>query len=337
MRAFIPAGTEIVTIQNGSPIWYTTKTEINVNGYVTGLCPLRNALPVLTAIVAGRPVWFLENQVNIELTEEQKTFVQMHKFVKVEYDIPARVSTRPQDYRDENGNSFVHPSQWLWGYACRTTLSCWLMTEEKYKAVQFRLRRLTRAGCQWEPTWIDSSNAARHLQKAIVSLRKAWVEADASYDDCLKRAEEAFTNGNRSNEEERKLRYAKNRIDKALDTARENITQAANLYGIPMDWITTGKAVTQATVVNGEVAPKIAAPTTSAVRNANRADAKTKNEAFCKTVEALKAHGTDESKAMAKSMEKGEVAEDIVADYCEQNEIETDEDGTFSLRDVFKD
>lgn len=148
MRAFLPVGTEIVILRNGQNEWYTTKAEIDVTGYVTGLCPLRNALPVLTVTVKGFVIWFLENQIHVELSAEQETFVKMHKFVKVEYDIPARVSTRPQDYRDESGRSFVHPSQWMWGYGVRTILSCWLMTEERYNSIQRRLKGLTRAGCQ---------------------------------------------------------------------------------------------------------------------------------------------------------------------------------------------
>lgn len=333
MRAFLPAGTEVVISRNGSYEWYTTvKTVELVNGYSVAPCPLRNALPVLTAEVKGFRVWFLENQLEVSLSDEMTTFVNNHKFVKVEYDIPVRVMRNATNHRDENGRPFTHPSTWMWGYGVRTSESVWLMTAEKYQALGRRLRGLTRAGCQWTPTNVDASDAAKHFMRAIIAMRKAWVEADQSYETCLNNAEEEYQTGNQSVEAERKLRYARTRIEKELDKKRENITSACGLYGIPLDWISKG-TVPAATVstVNGSVA---IAPTASTVKNVTKADAKAKTEAHCNMVDALRNAGHTKE---ANAVESGSMSHEYAADFCEENGILCDENGGFSLRDVFKD
>lgn len=164
-------------------------------------------------------------------------------------------------------------------------------------------------------------------------MRKACVDADHSYDECMARAEEEFTNGNRSNEAERKLKYARNRIEKTLETSRKNVESAAGLYGVSMDWITKGTTAT-ATIVNGEVKPTVATPSTYAVRNNNRTDAKAKTNGYVATVDALRTNGLEKE---AKALESGEMPIAVAADLCEENGILCDENGTYSLRDVFAD
>lgn len=333
MRTFIIAGTEVVISRNGKYEWYTTKTEVEITNYNVAFCPLRDSIEVLTAEVKGFRIWFLDNQMSVELTEEQMNFVNMHRFVKVEYDIPVRVSTRPAQYIDENGNSFSHPSTWFWAFGVRTSESVWMLTEERYKAVQFRLRRLTRAGCKWKPTWIDAGNVADHLRTSIIEMRKAWAAADKSYNDCLERAEAEYANGNRSNEAERKLKYARTRIEKELDKRRENITQSARLYNIPMEWIIgtgTGAATVKA-VTNGTVT---ITPPTVAVEKVLAKQGKDKNEAHCATVEALRDSDWLEAQSIAEEMNSGRVDYFVIADFCQDKNILCDENGKFIYRDV---
>lgn len=331
MRAYLPAGSEVVLLRsNGVHEWYTTKATVDVSNYTVAPCPLRNALPVLTAEVKGYRLWFMESQIEVELTPEQTEFVMNHKFVSVEYDIPAYVSTHAALFPDENGNSFSHPSQWMWGFGVRTTLSCWLLTEERYNAVLRRLRRLTRAGCNWRRTKIDASDAARHFMSAVIELRKSWLAADASYEECMNRAEEKYNESDKSVKAEREWRYKRNALEKELDKKRENITEGARLMNIPMEWVSKPNALTPAPVVP----VKAMTPTVNGVSKATKAISKSEADAHCEMVDALREAGfTNE----AELVENGMMPHEIAADICEENGILTDEDGTFSLREVFKD
>lgn len=326
MRAYLPANSEVVILRNGIHQWYTTTKTVDVSNYTVGICPVRDALPVLTATVHGFQIWFLENQIEVELTDEQKNFVRMHKFVAVEYDIPARVSRFPQNYRDENGRSFVHPSQWMWGVGVRTTLSCWLMTDEKYQSIMRRLRGLTRAGCTWRKTRIDANDAANHFMQAVVSLRKEWLAADVSYEECMASAEERFQEAGQSIEAERTYRYTKNRIERDLEKRRSNIETGAAILGIPMSWIS--KETVPVTAVQQVT------PSATVVRNAQRAVSKDETEAHCEMVDAMRAAGLEKE---AKAVESGEMDHKYAADICEENNVLCDENGVFSLRDVFAD
>ncbi len=327
MNAYLPANSEIVISRNGAYEWYTTKQQVDVSNYTTGICPIRNGLTVLTATVKGFQVWFLENQVEVELTEAQKNFVSNHKFVSIQYDIPTRVSTHAADYPDERGNSFQHPSQWMWQYGVRTTLSCWLMTEQKYQAIMRRLRGLTRAGCTWEPTNIDSANAGRKLMGAIVSLRKEWISADKSYEENMRNARIRRDERGQGADSLKTYQNDCTRNEKELDKRRKNIEDGAKLLSIPMEW------VSKVIPVNVPVAQVHAATSVRAVSNAHKVVGKDVTEAHCEMVDALRNKGLT---AEADAVESGEMGHAYAADICEEHGILCDENGVFSLRDVFK-
>lgn len=334
---YIPAGQEIVvqSTRDGQPTgqyqWYTTTKRVEVKEWNTGLCPVRNAITVLTAETNGRQIWFLENQLKVELSQDMKTVINTTKLVKLEYDIPARVSNRPQDYQDENGRPFEHPSQYLWNYGVRTSLSMWVVPESKIP--WRRLNRLTRQGCIWEQTPIDASVAAKLLSQSVVNLRKEWVSALQSYNECMasaaQRRDRKIENANGQNDIDkanRQYRYDCTRVEKDLTERQENIKKGASVLRIPEQWITADIREFGA-VGNGTVAT---------FTQANRAVGQTRARAHVAAVDSLQRAGQT---AVANAVEQGDMPHDIAQDYAEDNEVEiTDDDGnTYNLRDVFSD
>lgn len=322
MDAFIKAGTEVVILRNGQYVWYTTAKQVTVKEWHVAPCPIRNGVTVLTAEIKGYRIWFLENQLSVELTQEMKDVAQNIQLCKIEYDIPARVSQRPQDYQDENGDSFVHPSIWMWHYGVRTTKSCWIVKKESVP--WRRLKLLDRQGCQWDVDDINPSNATRKIGQAVVNLRREWIDAEQRYSESMESAQtrldaklrDAATQQDRDTAE-RQYKYDCNRVERTLRKDRENIRKGASVLRIPEYWITTGRVPTE-----------VLQASTGREQAVNRANA------HVAAVDSLNRAGHT---AIADAVESGNLPHDIAADYAEDNEVAvTDDDGNeYDLRSAF--
>lgn len=335
---YLPAGTEVVILRNGTHTWYTTKDRVSVESWATAPCPVRSGVTVLTAEIKGFRIWFLENQMCVELSEGMKNLIQNVKLSKLEYDIPAVVSRRPQDYLDKHGNSFRHPSTYMWNYGVRTTRSMWLVREERIP--WSAMHNLTRQGCTWDVTPIDHKAAAKLLSQSVVSLRREWIELHQSRENCLRTAAErrdaklAEATGHAETEKaNRQYRYDVKRVEKDFKEGCENVRKGATSYGIPLDWV-TGKVsvLDRPSVTNAIVGGPVR---TAEVAAANRAVAHNRAAAHVAAVDSLNRAG---AVAVAASVEAGDMPHDVAADYMDDNDVKAeDENGTYDLRKAFSD
>jgi hypothetical protein len=336
MRCFLPAGSDVVIRRGDSDAsWYETKKEVDVTGYSVGFCPLRANLKVLVAVVDGISIFFLESQVEVELTEETKLSVQGVQLYLLQYDIPVVVSTHANRYPDEDGRSFQHPSKWMWGIGSRTSGSVWLVPKQLFP--WRRIRSLIRAGCTYNKTVVDSSDAYNQLQKAAIACRNAWVEAEQSYNECVASALTRFNARAQEedcDEEENQKQYDRdlNRVEKDRDKKQAGILSGARLYAIPEEFVRSGRTNLKAINSDGSVNMNSSTRGT-AVASVNLLERQV--EAHCNAVDTLRKAGA-EAKGIGDAVENGSLPHDIAADYAEDNEILPEED-TYSLRDLFKD
>ena len=340
MRCFLPVENEfglptevVIESSTGGYCWYTLERELDINDYATAFCPLRDGMTVLTTVVNGMRIWFLETQLKVVLPEGmlEKVTVAFSKIVKLEYDIPAVVSQNPTQYRDESGKSFSHPSIWMWGIGSRTSRSVWILPADRIP--WRRIRSLIRAGCTYEITYVDGSDIINQLQRTTITLRNEWLKAELSYEECITSAKERRAEREQAEDcdmEDSKKKYENDckRVERELNKKRENIKAGANLFSVPMEWVTEGKA----SVTNSEAQVTVT-PTLRGMSASRRKTFDSKVEAHCEVVDKLKEKGHT---ALADALENNKVTHGIVADFAEENEV-IDEDGTFSLRELFKD
>lgn len=306
IKQYIPAGSEVVVYSNGAHKWHTTKTNIPIVDPKPENCPVRE-VEAVTIQYKGYTLWFLEAQANVELTEEQENSARRMELVKLEYDIPAAVMARGQ---------IEHPSTYLWARGVRTSGSMWILP--KGNVPLSRLRELTRAGCLWEITKIDVSDAANKMQRAIASLQTERIQAYISYDACMRSAEERFNDGNGDVNSKLKKRSADHkRIEKELEKKLENVRQGAVALGIPLDWVegTSMRTIIRATVIDPA-----------------KREWETKSEVTEDAVTRLRNLNTTEATALADSLANERIDPRVVADYLEEHDSDV-----FSLRDVYGD
>lgn len=302
---YIPSGTEIVLFQNGQHVWYTTKQDIPVNGSVTAaMCPVRE-IEVATTSYKGFTIWFMESQIVFKLSAEQELAAKNLQLVKIDYDIPTRVRL---------SGRVVDPYTYMWRYGVRTSESCWVIPSASMQALAVRLRELTRTGCTWHPTPIDSAASADIIQRAIASLQGELVQARINAENRRRTAEERFNDAGNGDVDSRakKRQYTLTAIATELKKKTENVIQAAKALGIPLQWV-------EQTAIRSAVRG-LAAGYTAQV------------EQTCDVIDAAKNVGTAEGKEVAKQVASGEMPTDIASDYLKDAGVMND-DGTFSLVD----
>lgn len=305
IKQYIPAGSEVVTYSNGEHKWYTTKTNVPVIDPKPEVCPVRE-IEAVTIQYKGYAIWFLETQVNVELSDEQTNQARHLDLVFLQYDIPTAVTRRGE---------LEHPSSYLWARGVRTSLSCWVLP--KGNVPMLRLRELTRAGCTWHVTKVDASEAPNLLQRSIAALQTERLEAIRRFEESTVAADARFNDGEGDVNAKIKRRAADTaRIQKAYDKAMENVKQGSEALNIPFAWVEGVSLRTQIRMVNAAAKSKW----------------ETKALVTEDAVTRLRNIGTTEATAMADSLANEKVDPRIVADYLEEHDSDV-----FSLRDVYGD
>lgn len=309
--AYLPATTEVVIAQDGRNVWYTSKVDVDVADYHVAVCPLRG-VPVLTAEIRGYRVWFLESQLKVKLTSEQQEAAVALDLVTLEYDIPTIVS---------RANSIPHPSGWMWTLGVRTTKSCWVLPRKNIP--YSRLREMMRYGCQYECKRIHPDEAAMQLQRSMVSLRRELEEGQQSYEANMTaaltryNARTAENNGVVTQENANRYNADLARVEKGLEKVRQNVADGCKALGINQAWLEASQLRQVAKASRVVLDRRIIGHTEAVSRLTNAGH-----------VEA------------AREVEAGNMPQDIAADYMEDHnisEVMADENGEYSLRDVFKD
>lgn len=300
-RVHIPAGTEIVMCQNKDTqtyVWYTTKKAIELNGLAVTVqnCPIRE-IPVVSALVSGFRVWFLETDTRTELTADQMQAAANMQLHLVEYDIPVVVARR---------NVISHPSTYFWRYGVRTSGSMWVMPHGSIPWVGSNgegIRAIKRAGCVVKVTKIDVSEACNKIQEAIAALQTARMEAIDGAKKNTDAANARHAERGAGRVSDKTLTQDLKRIEKALAEDLENVKNGAKALGIPESWLER-KAIhsINAAVVKGNIE---------------------KCEEIGKIVDAARASGHP---GIANMVEKNEMPAYAAKDYLEEN-------GVFSLVD----
>lgn len=303
---YLPAETEVVIAREGRNEWYTSRMEVEVGDYHVAICPLRG-VSVLTAEVRGYRVWFMQSQLQVRLNTDQNVRAENLDLVKLEYDIPTEVS---------RSGRIPHPSQWMWVIGVRTTKSCWILPR---KSIPYnRLREMMRFGCQYEVTRIHPSEAASKLQQAMIALRIELEEGQQRYEASMTAALTRFDErGRQTIESVNRYNADITRNEKALEKVRQNVADGCKALGIDQNWLTSSSL--------------------RAVAKAQRAVLDRRIIGHATITQRLAEAGHT---AAAREIENGMLPHDIAADYAEDHnvsEVIADENGEYSLRDVFKD
>jgi hypothetical protein len=308
---FIPAGSDVaVKTANNPAKWYTTAKDVPIESEPeTAQCPMRTARTVLKTRYQNVDVFFLPHQMQTRATAQQIEHAQNLRFHLLDYDIPSTLPDVPE------ADNFVHPSEYLARIAVRSTLSCWIIPEDKIPLT--RLNRLTRVGARWRSYRVDQAEAVRLLEEAVAAMQRELDDAATRATESQQRADaqlDAVPADEDPLKAQKRYLYRAKQIQERTKTLTENVLAAADVFGV------------RNRILNVERARSIVDSVATAMQ--------TRARLWSEAMESLRNSRNAEARAMAQQMDAGTVPVGVAADFIQENAADGETQAAV-LRDAF--
>jgi hypothetical protein len=296
MIRYLPVNTRVVLEDaKHEAQYYTTKKEIEFTEATVKQCPLR-AMPVQSILNQGFTVYFQMEQVRTRSDQTDIDGFKRLRLYKLTYYIPS-------DRQGELGLAFGrhgHPSGYLRRIAVWSDGSAWYIPENKIPWAW--LNELSEVGGWWDADKLDSSEAAKLIDRCVLFLTKSIKETTDSAENSQRSAEaKLVVPGGVSADDPEKIRkkflYRAKAIQKEAKKRLEDYEAAAVMFGL------AGRGFEFA-AANAAV---------DALKNAtmNRA------RLYVEAIKAAKSTKTADGEAVAKALENHEMPPDIAADFLQ--------------------
>lgn len=294
---FLPVGSEVaIKVPNRPAQWYKTVKEVDVAGEPTpALCPMNTGRNVLKTTYQGIDVFFLPHQMSRRATQQDIEHAQNLRFFLLDYDVPKQLPD------NEDGDNFVHPSDYLPLVATRSTESCWIIPEAQIQGILSRLNRLSRVGGRWRKWRVDASDAIQALEESIASLQQRVDAAVASAQASLASATTQLNATPVEDDPTKAQKYYLSRVKQIQKIAKERLESAmsvANVFGVAdrMRGVDQASSLVQAAAVSAHEQARV----------------------FVESVEAARAARTSDGAAVADATETGAMPVGVLADYLQE-------------------